>query len=103
MTPKSKVFEKMMGMSFGGMDDQKDGDSPMTDATSNPFGKSSGCAEDASCCAEKEDAKKDPTPEPEPPKELTEEEKKQLEEEEKEREERRLREAEALKHKEAGN
>jgi len=98
-----KVFEKMMGMSFSGMDDQKDGDSTMKDAPSNPYGKSSGCDDSGTCCAEKEDAKKDPTPEPEPPKELTEEEKQQLEQEEKEREERRLQEAEALKHKEAGN
>merc|ERR1719439_4103 len=89
-----KVFEKMMGMSFGGGDDHKEADSPMKGS----------CCDDAAC-SEKEDVKREPTPEPEPEPEveLTEEEKKQREEEEKEREAQRQREAEALKHKEAGN
>lgn len=92
-----KVFEKMMGMSFGGMgDDQKDADCPMGDASSGDC-----CADET--CTEKEDIKKEPSPQPEPEVELTEEEKKQREEEEKEREAQRLKEAEALKHKEAGN
>merc|ERR1712130_273148 len=48
-----KVFEKMMGMSFGGMgDDQKDADCPMGDASSGDC-----CADET--CTEKEDIKKE--------------------------------------------
>merc|ERR1712244_144986 len=86
-----KVFEKLMGMSFGtgpNEDDNKKEEENESKPSENPYSASSEKKKE-----EKKEKEKTPPP-PEP--ELTEEEKK-------EREEQRKKEEEALKHKEEGN
>ena len=85
-----KVFEKLMGMSFGAADDDSKAAENENKPESNPHEKPTETKKEK----EEEKKKKEPTPEPEP--ELTEEEQKELEE-------KRRKEEEALSFKKKGN